>query len=218
MKTTYLLRSLLALTLFWSASAQGNIPVPKLDGTKFIINCAREDQQCRTELKIDEEDSSLLIAEGGRRGDDSYSYAYSSITEIVFSGSRYGDEFDNQTDIQSVVRGKGGSDDIRGGSGDDDLDGGDGNDSIWGRGGNDRIKGGNGTDTLKGEGGNDIIYGQRGKDYIHGGYGNDRLEGGKGKDTLWGNHGDDTLKGGKDKDTCTGGAGNDDLNSCEKKH
>lgn len=79
----------------------------------------------------------------------------------------------------------------------DDLDniitGGNGNDELEGEGGNDTLKGGDGNDTLEGGSGNDILDGQGGTDKLDGGDGNDILLAGDGHDILTGGNGNDTF-------------------------
>ena len=79
----------------------------------------------------------------------------------------------------------------------DDLDnvitGGTGHDELEGENGNDTLKGGNGNDTIKGGDGNDILDGQTGTDKLFGEAGNDTLLVGDGHDRLNGGSGNDTF-------------------------
>lgn len=82
----------------------------------------------------------------------------------------------------------------------DDLDniitGGTGHDELEGEGGNDTLKGGDGNDTLEGGSGNDILDGQGGTDKLEGEDGNDILLAGgdgTGHDILTGDAGNDTF-------------------------
>ncbi|MBV6448073.1 hemolysin expression modulating protein [Nitrosomonas sp.] len=79
----------------------------------------------------------------------------------------------------------------------DDLDniitGGVGHDELEGEGGNDTLKGGDGNDTLEGGSGNDILDGQGGTDKLDGEDGNDILLAGNGHDILTGGSGKDTF-------------------------
>ena len=79
----------------------------------------------------------------------------------------------------------------------DDLDniitGGTGHDELEGEGGNDTLKGGSGNDTLKGGSGNDILDGQTGTDKLFGEDGDDILLAGDGHDVLNGGSGKDTF-------------------------
>jgi Ca2+-binding RTX toxin-like protein len=63
---------------------------------------------------------------------------------------------------------------------------------IGGNGGRDDIVGNSADNTFWGMGGNDQIYGKGGNNQIYGGEGNDRLIGGPGRDTLDGGPGNDT--------------------------
>lgn len=79
----------------------------------------------------------------------------------------------------------------------DDLDnlitGGTGHDELEGEGGNDTLKGGDGNDTLEGGDGNDDLDGQKGTDKLFGEAGNDILRVGDGHDILTGGSGKDTF-------------------------
>lgn len=95
----------------------------------------------------------------------------------------------------------------------DDLDnvitGGTGHDELEGESGNDTLKGGDGNDTLKGGDGNDDIDGQEGTDKLFGGAGDDILRAGGSKPVII------TVEGGRrtlvqgDLDRLTGESGND---------
>ena len=114
----------------------------------------------------------------------------------------------------------------------DDLSGGDGNDCLVGLGGDDELRGNQGYDTLVGGPGNDSLYGENSGivadgegDILIGGPGADLLRGGPGKDELYGDEkaadgvsgpggppgGDDDLDGGSGDDFLVGGPGDDTL-------
>ena len=139
-----------------------------------------------------------------------------------------GDDLDNVingTPGRDEIFGYGGSDSIWGMAGDDFIDGGDGDDSLGGSdgkdtviggAGDDRIYGGDGFDRLEGNAGNDRLQGQDGNDHLEGGDGDDELHGQDGADTLLGGPGNDiligdvqTYRGGSD--ILDGGAGDDQL-------
>ena len=118
------------------------------------------------------------------------------------------------------IDGRGGNDSIEGGNQADALRGGGGNDTLLGDGGFDFLDGGTGddsllggdqTDKLAGRAGNDILEGGAGADSLYGGDDNDLLKGEAGDDTLYGHAGSDTLKGGADNDDLFGGDGADEL-------
>ncbi|WP_298625103.1 DUF5801 repeats-in-toxin domain-containing protein [uncultured Legionella sp.] len=113
------------------------------------------------------------------------------------------------SDLNDVLVGLFGDDDMLGYGGDDTLIGGDGNDLLVGDAGNDTLIGGNGSDNLRGGDGNDLLRGDAGNDLLVGNGGDDVLEGGDGKDVLAGLTGNDVLIGGRGDDTLTGGAGMD---------
>jgi serralysin len=105
-------------------------------------------------------------------------------------------------DIDNVVTGT---------TGDEELVGRGGNDAILGLAGNDTLNGENGNDVLDGGGGDDTMTGGRGNDVLFGSVGIDTLTGGNGDDSLDGGAGNDDLDGGKGKDILIGGAGDDTL-------
>lgn len=71
------------------------------------------------------------------------------------------------------------------------LDGRGGADNLAGAGGDDILLGGSGNDSLIGNAGKDRLFGEDGNDFLDGGDGEDVLAGGKGADTLRGGAGDD---------------------------
>ena len=73
---------------------------------------------------------------------------------------------------------------ITGGTGHDELEGESGNDTLKGGNGNDTIKGGDGNDILDGQTGTDKLFGEAGNDILLVGDGHDRLNGGSGNDTF----------------------------------
>jgi Ca2+-binding RTX toxin-like protein len=100
---------------------------------------------------------------------------------------------------------------ITGGAGNDEMHGGGGNDTLNGLGGNDQLFGDLGNDILNGGLGDDILQGNEGNDTLNGGDGLDTLRGGAGVDTLNGEAGNDQLYGGADGDTLNGGLGDDHM-------
>jgi Ca2+-binding RTX toxin-like protein len=73
---------------------------------------------------------------------------------------------------------------IAGGIGHDEIEGNNGNDTITGGDGNDTIGGGTGNDDLDGQGGTDKLFGDAGNDILLAGDGHDRMTGGSGNDTF----------------------------------
>jgi Ca2+-binding RTX toxin-like protein len=73
---------------------------------------------------------------------------------------------------------------IAGGIGHDEIEGNNGNDTITGGDGNDTIGGGTGNDELDGQGGTDKLFGDAGNDILLAGDGHDRMTGGSGNDTF----------------------------------
>ncbi len=73
------------------------------------------------------------------------------------------------------------------------IQGGSGNDELEGAEGNDILKGGPGNDTIDGDTGNDDLDGQGGTDKLFGGLGDDILRAGDGHDQLFGDLGNDTF-------------------------
>ena len=105
-------------------------------------------------------------------------------------------------DVDMVVTGGAGNDQIRTGSGNDYIDGGDGDDQIssgdgddvaYGLMGNDLILGGGGADYIDGGRDDDDVRGDGGNDIVIGGTHNDRIDGGGGADTLITVTGSDTV-------------------------
>jgi hypothetical protein len=100
------------------------------------------------------------------------------------------DSVENETRLETIVRG---------GEGDDELDG-------------------DGDDKLVGQAGDDKLAGQAGNDKLLGGSGKDKLKGGSGNDNLKGGSGDDFLDcGGGKNDVGEGGHGDDLGRGCEKR-
>lgn len=98
-----------------------------------------------------------------------------------------------------------------GGSGNDDLRGYGADDTIRGNDGNDRLYGGIGDDFVLGDAGEDLVYGADGSDLLVGGGDDDRLFGGADGDSIYGEAGDDILQGGDGDDYLIGGVGTDRL-------
>ncbi|WP_420860573.1 calcium-binding protein [Algirhabdus cladophorae] len=115
------------------------------------------------------------------------------------------------TDLDDMLSGGAGRDDIIGGKGNDLLLGGTGHDKLSGGADRDILIGGAGNDKLWGDSGKDQLYGGNGDDTLSGGRGNDKLIGGQGEDALYGDDGDDKLSGGRDNDILNGGLGDDGL-------
>lgn len=131
--------------------------------------------------------------------------AGSSATEAtgnVESNKIVGNELDN------IMKGMGGA---------DQLWGNDGNDAVYGGIGADLIFGGNGSDVLMGEDGNDKLYGGAGIDTLYGGKGNDSLTADSDGDFLYGDAGNDLLVGGAGHDhfVFATGSGVDQVKSFE---
>lgn len=115
------------------------------------------------------------------------------------------------SDLDDVIKGKGGNDDIFGEYGNDRLFGGNGRDEIHGGSGDDEVLGGGGNDAISGDEGNDLLFGEAGNDKIFGGSGEDQVSGGDGIDKLSGDEDNDTLDGGDASDVILGGNGNDSI-------
>jgi len=102
------------------------------------------------------------------------------VNNLVLTGTANigggGNELDN------VITGNSGFNNLGGGAGNDLITGGDGEDSIFG---------GDGDDTL---------FGNEDEDRIIGSWGNDSIDGGRGLDTIEGGAGDDTMLGGTHDD------------------
>ena len=94
------------------------------------------------------------------------------------------------------------------GNGDDTQDGTKFDDLIKGRGGDDILRALGGNDDVFGGLGNDLLKGGAGDDFLNGGAGVDHLVGGKGNDTLFGGGGSDVLNGGDGFDFLNGNGGN----------
>ncbi len=172
---------------------------------------------------------------------DSQRFDAGSVEQIIYKGTEGNDRFQNRTQIDSRIAGRGGDDYLVGGGGNDRVIGGDGNDQLFGGRNDDVLIGGNGDDRLAedrvNDTGNDRLIGGNGNDRMAGGAGNDFLMGGAGNDTLglpvgqvdeigitdeskdfepgndrlFGNAGDDAIYGGTGSDQIFGGAGNDIL-------
>lgn len=125
-----------------------------------------------------------------------------NVREIFFTGSDAPNDFDNQTNIPSVIYGGDAGDILLGGTSIDWIYGGWGADVITGKAGDDRIRGMED---------NDAIFAGAGDDYVDGGGGEDVLCGMAGEDDLIGGRDDDRLNGGADgdQDTLTGDGGAD---------
>lgn len=149
------------------------------------------------------------------------SFSTRATIRMVFFDAKAGDDqFENNTDLRSNVKGGEGNDRISGGEGLDFLLGGEGNDTISGRGyedllfgglGDDILLGGSGDDWILGEEGNDTIEGNSGYDTLKGGDNSDWIVGGTGNDVLLGGTGNDMLMGSEDFDELYGEEGNDTL-------
>ena len=81
------------------------------------------------------------------------------------------------------------------------INGTDLNDILFGSAGADEIHGRAGNDYLSAGGGDDFLFGEQGNDTLSGGDGSDRLDGGSGDDMLYGGAGADMLIGGDGFDT-----------------
>jgi Ca2+-binding RTX toxin-like protein len=128
---------------------------------------------------------------------------YFNVHSVQFpSGEIRGQLVAVANDIDNVVTGTTGNDNLQGSNLKDAIQGLAGNDTLNGRSGNDVLDGGGGNDSLTGSYGNDILYGSTG---------NDSLSGGDGSDELNGDNGDDVLDGGNSNDIMNGGAGDDRL-------
>ncbi|MGL4488017.1 MAG: calcium-binding protein, partial [Rhizobiaceae bacterium] len=95
--------------------------------------------------------------------------------------------------VNEVLSGLGGDDELQGRGGRDILDGGTGDDIMWGGTEDDTLIGGDGDDVLFGNNDNDALDGGAGVDYLFGGEGDDDLIGGEGADFLIGGAGDDRV-------------------------
>jgi Ca2+-binding RTX toxin-like protein len=95
--------------------------------------------------------------------------------------------------VDDLLDGGVGNDQLFAGAGNDDLVGGSGNDLMRGNGGADVMAGGGGNDDARGSTGNDTIFGNGGDDYIAGDSGNDTLNAGSGDDTVVGGTGADVF-------------------------
>ena len=156
-------------------------------------------------------------------GDEAQRFSFNAgdVESLEFFGRDGDDRFVNNTSLDSLAYGNGGSDtlvggfaqdELRGGDGDDFLNGRSGDDSLHGDHGNDRLVGAAGDDSLHGWFGNDELIAGAGNDYLSGYLGNDTLRGGAGDDLLRGHEGDDFLAGGQGNDELFGWLGNDRLN------
>ena len=112
-------------------------------------------------------------------------------------------------DLDNMLHGQGGRDQIWGGKGADDIHGGAHSDHLYGGQGTDKIVGDEGNDHLEGNGGDDRIWGNDGYDIILGGVGNDTIDGGDHLDVISGGADDDVIYGGGGGDIIGGGPGND---------
>jgi Ca2+-binding RTX toxin-like protein len=81
----------------------------------------------------------------------------------------------NWSNLNDIIYGYAGIDNLQGGDGDDAIYGGDDIDYIYGNADDDTLDGGAGNDTLYGDDGNDLLIGGAGDDTINGGTGNDTV-------------------------------------------
>ncbi|MAW08414.1 MAG: hypothetical protein CME61_09090, partial [Halobacteriovoraceae bacterium] len=119
-------------------------------------------------------------------------------------GSNFDDTIKART-TGSLIRGRGGNDDLVGRAGNDQLYGGAGADSLEGNGGADLLVGGAGNDNLLGGAGRDVLRGGVGNDVLDGGAGDDYLNGGDGNDLITDLSGQNTFIGGLGNDTVIDG-------------
>lgn len=113
--------------------------------------------------------------------------------------------------VDTIIRGRGGNDEINGDDGNDIIYGGTGDDFIIGEEGADVVYGESGRDIIWGYQRNDLLFGGDGADSISGFWDDDVLFGGRGHDQLAGNGGSDDLHGGAGDDDLDGGGGHDVL-------
>lgn len=106
---------------------------------------------------------------------------------------------DEQLDI--IIDGDAGDDEMEGSDFDDTFLGNEGDDYLFGAAGDDTLEGGDGDDTIDGGTGDDSLSGDDGDDVIDGGTGDDTIDGGSGDDTIDGGLGDDEISGGSGTDT-----------------
>ncbi|GAB5437843.1 peptidoglycan DD-metalloendopeptidase family protein [Falsiruegeria mediterranea] len=130
--------------------------------------------------------------------------------ELKYDGLHYDDDVLGN-DLENVISGGAGADDIRPSSGADTVYAQGGQDVVYAGDGNDFVYGGEDNDYLKGEGDNDQLFGEGGDDTVSGDGGLDSLYGGDGDDTLNGGDHGDLLKGEADADFLHGEGGNDTL-------
>ena len=118
------------------------------------------------------------------------------IKKLALTGDDTNNLLYGYDDINNVMNGLGGNDEIQGGELNDTIYGGTGNDTISGDEGDDTIYGGEGNDTINGGSGDDIIEGGEGDDVIKGGWGDDIyiFNKGDGNDTIADYEGTDTLQ------------------------
>lgn len=102
------------------------------------------------------------------------------IEEMIFSGGTL-----TSSDINAMVFGDSGDDDIEGSANNDIICASAGNDTVYGGDGDDLIYGGDGNDVLKGEGGADTVYGGAGDDAIYNNPDKNYFYGGTGNDTYY---------------------------------
>src|SRR5262245_65817 len=132
------------------------------------------------------------------KGDEDWS-GFGDVDDVVYGGSG-----------SNEMRGNDGRDEPRGAEGDEIIIGGRGADDLYGNGDNDYLYGGSGMDELYGGDGNDELWGGTWSDYLFGGAGKDKLlggddlneiDGGDGDDIIWNSRGYDTIDGGDGDDT-----------------
>jgi hypothetical protein len=97
-----------------------------------------------------------------------------------------GDDKFSGNNVQNVMYGLLGKDEMRGGKGGDFLCGAEGDDKLYGEGGNDKIEGFEGNDEIRGGPGNDRMQGGAGNDHLYGDAGKDHFDCGPGTDTIHG--------------------------------
>ncbi|WP_299042366.1 calcium-binding protein [uncultured Tateyamaria sp.] len=112
-------------------------------------------------------------------------------------------------DIDQLLIGTIGDDNITGGEGDDDIIGLLGNDTLDGSFGDDVVQGLNGDDLLIGGAGDDAMQGRGDDDTVQGFAGDDWVDGNDGSDLVRGGAGDDVAIGGQGADIVDGRSGDD---------
>ncbi len=158
--------------------------ISEIDSTKLLI-----EPRIKTppRVTVSQVGSDVVVEMGGEKA----RFTASGIKIIEFRGSKLDDYFRNDTTINCIAFGEGGTDTLIGGGGSDRLYGRPvkARIDVWGR----------PTDNLPDTGSN-YLWGNGGNDDLYGGSFKDRLDGGDGEDSLWGAEGDDDLFGGKHDD------------------